>query len=82
VFGFQNRSNDTQLADLDASPITVFIDESDEFPGLILEVFVDDLEEVRETHEANGCKVLPWCSKNQDRDIQDSFGVIFNLWEG
>jgi hypothetical protein len=81
VLGFENRSNDPQLADLDASPITLFIDEDDEFPGPVLELFVDNLEMAREILEANGCKTLRWRGKGGDCYIQDPFGVIFNIWE-
>ena len=81
VLGFDNRSSDPHLADLDASPITLYIDEDDEFSGPILELFVDDLVQARETLEANGCKVLRWRGKGQDCYIQDPFGVVFNLWE-
>jgi catechol 2,3-dioxygenase-like lactoylglutathione lyase family enzyme len=81
VLGFENRSSNPQLADLNASPINLFIDEDDEFPGPILELYVDDLEKAREILESNGCKFLRWRGKGQDCYIQDPFGVIFNLWE-
>lgn len=81
VFGFKNRSNDAELADLDANPINLFVLEDDEFRGPVMELFVDDLEKARETLEANGCKVLRWRGKGQDCYIQDPFGVIFNVWE-
>jgi predicted enzyme related to lactoylglutathione lyase len=81
VLGFKDRSSDPKLADLDAGPITLFVDEDDEFPGPILELFVDDLEQARKVLENNGCKVLRWRRKGQDCYIQDPFGVIFNLWE-
>lgn len=81
VLGFENRSSDPTLADLDASPITFYIDEDDEFPGPILELFVDNLEEAREILVANGCKVLRWRGKGQDCYIEDPFGVRFNIWE-
>ena len=66
VLGFENRSSDPNLADLDASPITLYIDEDDEFPGPVLELFVEDLDEARQVLEANGCKVLRWRGKGQD----------------
>jgi catechol 2,3-dioxygenase-like lactoylglutathione lyase family enzyme len=81
VLGFENRSDDPNLADLNADPITLYIDEDDEFPGPILELFVDDLDKAREILEAKGCKVLRWRGKGQDCYIQDPFGVVFNLWE-
>jgi len=81
ILGFQNRSDNPELGDLDASPINLFVLEDDEFRGPVMELFVDDLEEARKTLEANGCKVLRWRGKGQDCYIQDPFGVIFNIWE-
>jgi catechol 2,3-dioxygenase-like lactoylglutathione lyase family enzyme len=81
VLGFQNRSNDPELGDLDANPINLFVLEDDEFRGPVMELFVDDLEKAREILEANGCKVLRWRGKGQDCYVQDPFGVIFNIWE-
>jgi len=79
--GFQNRSDDPELGDMDANPINLLVLEDDEFRGPVMELFVDDLEEARKILEANGCKVLRWRGKRQDCYIQDPFGVIFNLWE-
>ena len=81
VLGFENRSADPELADLDASPLNLFIIEDHEFSGPVLELFVDDLEEARTVLVANGCEVLRWRGKGQDCYIKDPFGVIFNLWE-
>ncbi len=81
VLGFQNRSADPELGDLDANPINLFVLEDDEFRGPVMELFVDDLDKAREILEANGCKVLRWRGKGQDCYIQDPFGVIFNIWE-
>ena len=81
VLGFQNRSDDPELGNLDANPINLLILEDDEVRGPVMELFVDDLEEARKILEANGCKVLRWRGKGQDCYIQDPFGVIFNIWE-
>ena len=81
VLGFQNRSSDPELGDLNADPINLFVLEDDEFRGPVMELFVDDLEEARKILETNGCKVLRWRGKGQDCYIQDPFGVIFNIWE-
>jgi catechol 2,3-dioxygenase-like lactoylglutathione lyase family enzyme len=81
VLGFHNRSEDPQVADLDASPLNIFIQEDAEFRGPVLELFVDDLEEARDLLVANGCKVLRWRGRKQDCYIQDPFGVTFNLWQ-
>jgi hypothetical protein len=81
VLGFQDRSDDPQLADLGASPLNLFVIEDQEVRGPVMELFVDDLEVARETLVANGCKVLRWRGKGQDCYIQDPFGVVFDLWE-
>ena len=81
VLGFENHSEDPELAALDASPLTIYVDDDPEFPGPILELFVDDLEKARDTLVANRCKVLRWRGKGQDCYIQDPFGVIYNIWE-
>ena len=82
VIGFDNRSEDLELAYLDANPLNIFIIEDDEFRGPVLELFVDDLEAARQELVANGCKVLRWRGKGQDCYIKDPFGVIYNIWEG
>ena len=81
VIGFQDRSDDPELADLDASPLHLFVIEDHEFRGPVLELFVDDLEQARDTLVANGCKVLRWRGKGQDCYVEDPFGVVYNLWE-
>ena len=81
VLGFQNRSVDPKLGDMDAAPINLFVLEDDEIRGPVMELFVDDLEEARKNLEANGCKVLRWRGKGQDCYIEDPFGVRFNIWE-
>jgi catechol 2,3-dioxygenase-like lactoylglutathione lyase family enzyme len=47
VLGFKNRSTNPELADFDANPINLFVDNDDEFSGPILELFVNNLEEAR-----------------------------------
>ena len=81
VIGFKNRSQDPELADLDASPLNIFVIEDDELQGPVMELFVDDLEAARQELVANGCKVLRWKGKGQDCYIQDPFGVVYNIWE-
>lgn len=81
VLGFEDRSDTSDLADLDADPINIFIIEDDEVRGPVLELFVDDLDQARQELVANGCRVLRWRGKGQDCYIQDPFGVIYNIWE-
>jgi catechol 2,3-dioxygenase-like lactoylglutathione lyase family enzyme len=81
VLGFEDRSDTSDLADLDADPINIFIIEDDEVRGPVLELFVDDLDQARHELVANGCRVIRWRGKGQDCYIQDPFGVIYNIWE-
>lgn len=81
VLGFQNRSDNPELADLDASPLNLFAIEDPEIRGPVMELFVDDLETAREILVAKGCKILRWRGKGQDCYVEDPFGVIFNVWE-
>jgi catechol 2,3-dioxygenase-like lactoylglutathione lyase family enzyme len=81
VLAFENRSDDPQLADLDADPLRLFVIEDQEIRGPVMELFVDDLEKARQILVANGCQVLRWRGKGQDCYVKDPFGVIFNIWE-
>jgi len=81
VLGFENRSDDPDLADLDASPLTLFVIEDPEIRGPVMELFVEDLDKARETLVANGCQILRWRGKGQDCYVRDPFGVVFNIWE-
>ena len=60
VFGFNNRSQDPQLGDFDANPLNMFVIEDQELSGLVMELFVEDLEAARIELEKNGCEVLRW----------------------
>ena len=81
VLGFGNRSNDPALGDHDADPLNLYVIEDNEISGLVLELFVEDLDSAREKLLANGCEVIRWRGKGQDCYMKDPFGVIFNLWE-
>ena len=81
VMGLENRSTDPNLGDFDAGLITLYVQEDHEVSGPVLEFFVDDLEGARDHLVKNGCKVIRWRGKGQDCYVQDSFGVIYNLWE-
>jgi catechol 2,3-dioxygenase-like lactoylglutathione lyase family enzyme len=81
VLGFQDRSDNPDLADLDASPLNLFVIEDPEIRGPVMELFVDDLERAREILVSNGCEVLRWRGKGQDCYVKDPFGVVFNVWE-
>ena len=81
VFGFENRSSDPNLGDFDAEVLNMFVIEDQEINGVVLELFVEDLEIAREELVNSGCKVIRWRGKGQDCYIRDPFGVIYNLWE-
>jgi catechol 2,3-dioxygenase-like lactoylglutathione lyase family enzyme len=81
VLGFENRSADPELADLEAGQWNLFVIEDEEERAPVLELFVDDLEQAREILVANGCRVLRWRGKGQDCYVEDPFGVVFNVWE-
>jgi catechol 2,3-dioxygenase-like lactoylglutathione lyase family enzyme len=81
VLGFENRSDDPDLGDFDASPLRMFVIEDSELRGLIHELFVEDLETARDMLVEAGCEVIRWRGKGQDCYLRDPFGVIYNLWE-
>jgi catechol 2,3-dioxygenase-like lactoylglutathione lyase family enzyme len=81
VLGFADRSDDPNLADLDASPLNLFIIEDDEVSGPVMELFVEDLEQARDELLAHGCEIIRWRGKGQDCYVRDPFGVVFNIWE-
>jgi catechol 2,3-dioxygenase-like lactoylglutathione lyase family enzyme len=81
VIGFPQLEDPTEFANVDASPLTFYIGEDDDFSGPVMELFVDDLDAAKERLEANGCKILRWRGKGQDCYVQDPFGLIFNIWE-
>jgi predicted enzyme related to lactoylglutathione lyase len=60
VFGFQDRSVDPELGDFDASPLNMFVIEDQELNGVVMELFVEDLEKAREELVINGCEVIRW----------------------
>jgi catechol 2,3-dioxygenase-like lactoylglutathione lyase family enzyme len=81
VLGLEDRSKEPDLADLDASPLRLFVIGDEEISGAVMELFVEDLESARETLVEAGCEVLRWEGKGADCYVRDPFGVIFNLWE-
>ncbi|MCJ7718113.1 MAG: VOC family protein [Anaerolineales bacterium] len=58
VFGFINRSNNPDLGDFDANPLNIFVIEDQELSGIVLELFVEDLESAREELVKNGCELI------------------------
>ncbi len=81
VLGFDNRSDDPALGDHDADPLNFFVIEDEEISGLVMELFIEDLDLARQELVAHGCEVIRWRGKGQDCYVRDPFGVIYNLWE-
>jgi catechol 2,3-dioxygenase-like lactoylglutathione lyase family enzyme len=81
VLGFAHRPNNDVHTDLDAEPLNLFIIEDSEFSGVVMELFVEDLEAAKEELLANGCRVIRWEGKGRDCYLQDPFGITYNLWE-
>lgn len=81
VLGFPDRSKDPALGDLDANPLNMFIIEDDEVGGIVMELFVDDLEQAKAHLVDNGCEIIRWRGKGQDCYVRDPFGVTYNIWE-
>ena len=81
VIGFDIRTESDATADLDASPLSLFIDDDRELQGPVMELFVDDLEQAKQVLVAQGCRVLRWKGKGQDCYVQDPVGVRVNIWE-
>ena len=51
--------------------------------GIILELFVDNLEKAKQCLIDNGCEIIKWKGKGKGKDcfIIDPFGIVFNIWE-
>lgn len=81
VLGFDDRSSDPELGDLDADPLNMFIIEDKDAKGIVMELFVEDLDAAKEYLVANGCEVIRWRGKGQDCYVRDPFGVMYNIWE-
>lgn len=80
VLGQNIKFDSDNLAEIDGSPIRMFIDQG-EPRELILEFEVEDLEAAREHLVAAGCRVIRWEGKGKPCYIRDPFGTLFNLWE-
>ena len=81
VLGFKNTSGQSDFGDLDASPLRMFVQNDNEVQGVVMELFVDDLDEARLILEENGCRIIRWEGSGKDCYIEDPFGLRFNIWE-
>lgn len=81
VLGFKLKEDQEDFAELDASPLCMFIQDDPDVKGVVMELFVDDLEAAREYLVENGCRIIRWKGKGDDCYIEDPFGLRFNIWE-
>ena len=81
VLGFPNNSSDPGTADIDANPLRMFVMKAEPAIGVVMELFVDDLDEAKTILLENGCKVIRWEGKGKDCYIEDPFGLKFNIWQ-
>jgi catechol 2,3-dioxygenase-like lactoylglutathione lyase family enzyme len=57
VLGFENRSADEEVPDLDASPIRLFVIEDHEITGPVMELIAEDLKKADQELIAQGWAV-------------------------
>ncbi len=81
ILGFRNRTEEPDFAGIDADPLRMFVQKDDQTSGLVMELFVDDLDEAKKILTDNGCKIIRWEGLGKDCYIEDPFGVKFNIWQ-
>lgn len=81
ILGFRNRTEEPDFAGIDADPLRMFVQKDDQTSGLVMELFVDDLDEAKKILTDNGCKIIRWEGLRKDCYIEDPFGVKFNIWQ-
>ncbi|MBK9249794.1 MAG: hypothetical protein IPM69_17230 [Ignavibacteria bacterium] len=81
VLGFANRITEPLFEGIDANPIRIFVQKDEQLTGVVMELFVDDLEEAKSILIKNGCKILRWEGVGKDCYIEDPFGLRFNIWQ-
>ena len=81
ILGFTPTLRKDDYVELDAEPLKMFIEEDNQVNGLIMELFVEDLDLAKEYLLKNGCKIIRWNGVKQDCFIEDPFGLRFNIWE-
>lgn len=81
VLGFPNKINQPDFNGIDANPIRMFVQEDQQVAGLVMELFVEDLEAAKQFLLDNGCKIIRWEGLGKDCYIEDPFGLKFNIWQ-
>ena len=59
----------------------MFMEETQQYSGLLLELVTEDLGQARTYLEANGCKILQWEGLGKACIVEDPFGLRFNVWQ-
>lgn len=80
-FGFRPKVEKPDFAELYEEPITIFIQKDAIVSGVVMELFVENLEEAKQYLLNKGCTIIRWEGKGKDCYIEDPFGVRFNIWE-
>lgn len=81
ILGFKNRINEPDFAGIDASPLRMFVQKDNQVSGLVMELYVDNLEEAKKILIDNGCKIIRWEGLGKDCYLEDPFGLRFNIWQ-
>lgn len=81
VLGFKNRTDEPDFFGIDANPLRMFIQKDEQVSGLVMELFVEDLEQAKEYLLNNGCKIIRWEGIGRDCYVEDPFGLRFNIWQ-
>jgi len=80
TMGLDVQESDKHLS-IQNGPIFMYVQENPGVEGVVMEYFVDDLDEAKAYLEANGCTVVKWEGRGKDCYMKDPFGLTFNLWE-
>jgi predicted enzyme related to lactoylglutathione lyase len=80
VMGLDVQENETHLA-VQNGPIFMYVQENSGLDCVVMEYFVEDVEDARIYLEKNGCKIVKWEGKGKDCYMRDPYGLTFNLWE-
>lgn len=81
ILGFKDKINEPDFAGIDANPLRIFVQKDEQVSGLVMELFVENLEEAKKTLLENGCKIIRWEGLGKDCYIEDPFGLRFNIWQ-
>ena len=59
----------------------LYVMESSDVSGPVLELIVDDIEKAKHHLVKHGWCVIRWEGKGNDCYMKDPNGIVFNLWE-